>query len=73
MNKKDLKTGYYQYGNKGSVWSDKVHIGKSGKSTTLCGTPMLASNWARIWEHPSCKCPECLEVYTNETNLVNHG
>lgn len=69
MKAKDLKTGFYQFGNKGSVWSDKVHI-SAGGSTTLCNTPMLSTNWARIWEHPTCKCPNCLEKYKNLTKKL---
>ena len=69
MNKAELKPGYYQYGNKGAVWTKSVHIYKSGDDThrTLCGLPMLATNWARIWEYQDCDCKECLTKY-NEQN-----
>lgn len=62
----DLKSGYYQFGNKGSVWSDKTHIAKGNDSTTMCGIPMLSSNWARIQEHPEVGCPDCLAIYAKE-------
>lgn len=60
----ELINGFYQFGNKGSVWSDETHIAKSGDSLTLCGTPMLSSNWARIWEHKEIGCKQCLKVYS---------
>lgn len=65
MNATELDKGYYKFGNKGAVWSDKVHIAKSGEfsGTTLCGTPMLSRNWAQITEHQTVKCPECLKNY----------
>jgi len=36
---KELKGDHYMFGNKGAVWSNKVHIAKSGDGThrTLCG------------------------------------
>ena len=65
MNIKNLKPGYYIYGNKGNVWSNTAHIYKNGTGN-LCGTPSLARNWAHIEgvEHIGCK--ECLEQYQNE-------
>jgi hypothetical protein len=66
MKVEDLQDGYYMFGNKGTVWSDSAHIAGSG-STTLCGTPMLSTNWARIEALEGPKCPECLTAYSKET------
>lgn len=51
---------YYSYGNKGSVWADRVHIAEGGKGLTLCGQSMLASNYGRD-ENPGCE--ECIKLY----------
>jgi hypothetical protein len=64
----ELKDGYYQFGNKGAVWSNQTHIAKSGQSGTLCGTPMLSSNWARIENHTEIGCAKCLKLY-NQMNI----
>ena len=65
MKVSELKKGFYQFGNKGNVWSDNTHIASAIDHTfgTLCGIPMLSSNWAQIEEHPEVKCPKCLAVY----------
>ena len=60
MNQTELSSNQYLFGNKGAVWSNKVHIAQSGDATTLCGTPMLSSNWARIEGVSEAGCPECL-------------
>lgn len=65
--------GHYMFGNKGAVWSNEVHLSKSGLSTTLCGTPMLSSNWARIEEVKEIGCPKCIELYNNSKNELNHA
>ena len=65
MNTKDLKSDYSIYGNKGNVWSNTAHIYKS-ETGNLCGTPALASNWARIEGVEHIGCPECLKVYQTE-------
>ena len=65
VNVSDLKPGYSVYGNKGNVWSDTAHIYKSGTGN-LCGTPALASNWARIEEVETIGCPGCLAKYKTE-------
>jgi hypothetical protein len=64
----ELKDGYYQFGNKGAVWSNETHIAKSGQSGTLCGTPMLSSNWARIYNHTEIGCQKCLITYSDLTS-----
>lgn len=65
MNTKNLKPGYYIFGNKGNVWNNTAHIYKSGKGN-LCNTPALSSNWAAIEGLEHIGCPECLEVYKKE-------
>lgn len=67
MNKNQLNTGYYLFGGKGDVWSNKAHIAKSGDYSTLCDRPMLSNNWVRIEGVEHAGCPECLAKY-NETN-----
>jgi hypothetical protein len=59
----ELTTGFYQFGNKGNVWSNQTHIAKGGRSRTLCGVPMLSSNWADIEDHQEIGCPKCLAIY----------
>ena len=64
LNVNDLKSGYSIFGNKGNVWSDTAHISKSDFSgRTMCGVPMLSSNWARIEEVKTIGCPECIKLY----------
>ena len=62
----DLKKDFHIFGNKGSVWNDSAHVSKSGESTTLCGTPMLSSNWARIEKLEHIGCEECINKYNNQ-------
>jgi len=61
----DLKQNFYAFGNKGSVWSNTVHIAQSGtfSGTTLCNTPMLSSNYAKYEDVKHIGCEECLKVY----------
>lgn len=59
----NLKKGFYQFGNKGAIWSNKTHIASGSDASTLCGTPMLSSNWAKITEHQEIHCEECLKKY----------
>ena len=67
INVSDLKTGYYIFGNKGNVWSNECHIGKSDFSgRTLCGVPMLSSNWGRIEQVDTIGCSKCLEHYQQQ-------
>ena len=68
MKTNELSDSYYMYGNKGSVWANNAHIAKSGDGThrTLCGIPMLASNWARIEELKEVNCPLCNEKYNEQ-------
>lgn len=61
-----LDKEHYLYGNKGACWSNQVHIAKSGINGTLCGTPMLATNWAAHWGKDEPGCPECIKIYKGE-------
>lgn len=64
VNVSDLKPGYSIFGNKGNVWGDTAHIAKSDFSgRTMCGVPMLSTNWARIEEVKTIGCPECNKLY----------
>lgn len=68
----ELKNGYHLFGNKGTVWSNSAHIAKSDLSgRTMCGTPMLSTNWARIEQLEHIGCPECIEKYKNEITSIN--
>jgi len=53
------KNGYYLFGGKGDVWSDTAHLSHGGMATTLCGRPMLSTNWVRINEVNEVGCAEC--------------
>ena len=62
------KHGFYLFGNKGAVWSNAAHLSKSGLSTTLCGLPMLSTNWARIEGVTEIGCAKCIAVYNQMIN-----
>ena len=62
---KDLKVGYSIFGNKGNVWSNSAHIYKNDTGT-LCGTPALSSNHARLEGLTEMGCPKCNGVYNKE-------
>ena len=68
MKTKDLKSGFHMFGNKGACWSNEVHIADGGSSTTMCGTPMLSTNWANIWNKDEIGCPDCLKAYDKAIN-----
>jgi hypothetical protein len=72
MKTNELKPNFYMFGNKGAVWTNTVHIAQAGifAGTTLCGTPMLSTNWARIENVEHIGCPECLEEYNKINELV---
>ena len=69
LEREELKKDYYLFGNKGAVWSDKIHIAKTGVSNTLCGTPMLSSNYANNGHQAGC--PECLSIYKKQIDGSN--
>jgi len=62
MNIKSLKSNQSIYGNKGNVWNNTAHIYESGVGT-LCNTPALASNWAKIEGVEVIGCARCLEAF----------
>jgi hypothetical protein len=70
MKKSDLKSNYYMYGNKGSVWSKKVHICESGSSVTLCEKPMLSNNWASLLEVEEIGCEDCIKKYIEKSKTL---
>jgi len=57
------KNGYYLFGGKGDVWSNTAHLSKGGMVTTLCGRPMLSTNWVRINEVQEVGCAECSRLF----------
>ena len=57
------KNGYYLFGGKGDVWSDTAHLSNGGMATTLCGRPMLSTNWVRINEVNEVGCDECSRLF----------
>lgn len=59
-----LEKGFYLFGNKGAMWSNKLHIANSGSNLTLCGTPMLSTNYAKAATVQEAGCPECIARYT---------
>lgn len=54
-----MNKNYYVYGNKGSLWSNNAHAAFPGESTTVCGKPMLATNWCGIQGVNEVQCEEC--------------
>ena len=68
MNIKTLNKDQMIYGNKGNVWTNTAHIYQSGKGN-LCGTPALATNWARLEGITEVGCPECLKRLEEERIL----
>ena len=63
---KDLKSGYFVFGNKGNLYLNRGHISKSSEPRTLCGTPMLSSNWCGVKNYSSIGCEDCIEKYNYE-------
>ena len=57
------KNGYYLFGGKGDVWSNTAHLSKGMLATTLCGRPMLSTNWVRINEVPEVGCDVCARLF----------
>jgi len=63
----ELQEGFSIFGNKGAVWTNNCHISQIGKYQTLCNTPMLSTNWARIEEVKEIGCIECQKQYKELT------
>jgi hypothetical protein len=57
------KHGYYLFGGKGDVWSNTAHLSHGGMPTTLCGRPMLSTNWVRINGVQEVGCTECARLF----------
>jgi len=62
-----LSKNHYAFGGKGDVWSNTAHIAQSGEDITMCGRPMLSSNWVRISGVEHIGCPKCLAAYKEST------
>lgn len=62
MKTTELKPNQMIYGNKGNVWTNTAHIYESGKGN-LCGTPALATNWARLEGIQEIGCLSCLKKF----------
>ena len=58
-----LKKDYHLFGNKGNFWNNSAHIARNSDYLTLCGTPMLSNNWARIEKMKFANCPKCNRIY----------
>jgi len=70
-----LDRTHYLFGNKGAVWSNKIHIidSKAEGYGTMCGTPTLSSNWAAINEltEEHGLCPECKAKYDEQLQAIS--
>jgi hypothetical protein len=60
---RDLGSDYYAFGGHGDVWGDTAHIAQSGEPVTMCGRPMLSSNWVAIEGMEHIGCPKCIAAY----------
>jgi len=60
---KAKKNGYCLFGGKGDVWSKTAHLSHGGMPTTLCGRPMLSTNWVGINEVQEVRCSECSRLF----------
>lgn len=67
----ELKETFYMFGGRGDVFSKTAHIARSGKHSTMCGKPMLSTNWCRIEEVQEIGCEECLKMYREEQTIKN--
>jgi hypothetical protein len=61
----DLRPQHYAFGGRGDVWSDTAHIAQSGEYSTMCGRPMLSSNWVKMEGVDHIGCPTCLAKYNS--------
>lgn len=53
---------HYLFGGKGDVWGNTIHIARKG-AETLCGKPMLSTNWAGFEEAPTAGCKVCITMH----------
>ena len=65
INKKDLKTGFSLFGNKGNVWNNTAHIYEHGKGN-LCGTPALSTNHVEFEGVEVAGCEKCCKIYKSK-------
>lgn len=63
MKTTDLNPDFHMFGNKGTVWNNSAHIAKNNSALTLCNTPMLSTNWAKIEKLGIIGCQECVQIY----------
>ena len=63
------KHGYYLFGGKGDVWSNTAHLSKGMMATTLCGRPMLSTNWVRIEAVNEVGCAECARLFNEAISI----
>lgn len=74
MKANKLQNGYDEFGNRGALSSNEIHIAKAYETKTLCGIKMKATNWEAIESKEEIGCPECLAIYgkpnTDEWNLM---
>jgi hypothetical protein len=67
-----LSKNHYAFGGKGDVWGNTAHIAQSGEYNTMCGRPMLSSNWVRISGVEHIGCPKCLAKY-KASEMLEYG
>ena len=72
MNVNQLSKNHYAFGGKGDVWGNTAHIAQSGEYTTMCGRPMLSSNWVRLSGVEHIGCPKCLAKY-KASEMLEYG
>ena len=72
MNVNQLSKNHYAFGGKGDVWGNTAHIAQSGEYTTMCGRPMLSSNWVRMSGVEHIGCPKCLAKY-KASEMLEYG
>ena len=68
MKKESLQSNQIIYGNKGNVWANTCHIYQSGIGN-LCGTPALATNWAKVEMVEEIGCPKCLLAFEKAQSI----
>jgi len=67
-----LDETHHLFGGRGNVWSKTAHIAKTNTygtpeyGKTMCGKPMLSSNWVAIEGVKDVGCPECIKLYKKE-------
>jgi hypothetical protein len=68
----DVRKGFSIFGNKGAVWGDECHLMADGfNPTTLCGVPMLSTNWAQISKVETIGCEACIHAYLQAIKAID--